>query len=388
MSDLGSSGDGTPRWIRGLYGKVSFLLLAALVACGMSAVVHQQRNAVDTSAAQPSAPPKIIRGPLTETEVTALARKLTPALVDVETEIASLGVGGAGTGILLSPNGDVLTNNHVINGATTVEIVNKGNNKRYKATVLGYDRTHDIAVVRASGASRLATAAIGDSSTVAIGDPVMALGNAGGLGGPPIKAPGKVSGLDKSISTSDELTGSTEQLSQLIQVAADIRPGDSGGPLIDADGRVVGVNTAASVSFKYQTPNGTGFAIPINDAMTIAKTILAGTSTDTVHVGPTAILGIAVTGPATRADGSAIVRPGTQPGTKVVAVAYDSPADKAGLVEGDTITGLDSTAVDSPTALTSLIGRRKPGDRVNLQWIDKAGQPRTGTATLVAGPPA
>jgi S1-C subfamily serine protease len=265
-----------PVWMRHLYRRFSFFVLATLVVTATVSALTAQQTAQEADKQQATTAPEVVRGPLTPGEVTALAKKVTPALVDVEAEIGSLGVGSAGTGIVLSPSGDVLTNNHVINGASSVEVISIENGRRYRASVLGYDRIHDIAVLRAPGVSRLPTAAIGDSATARVGDPVMAIGNAGGGGGKPSNARGTVTALNSSITTSDELSGSTEQLSGLIQVAADIRPGDSGGPLLNADGDVVGVNTAASVSFKYQTSNGTGFAIPINDAVTIARAIQAG----------------------------------------------------------------------------------------------------------------
>ncbi|MDT7655950.1 MAG: hypothetical protein QOF38_665 [Pseudonocardiales bacterium] len=380
-----------PVWMRHLYRRFSFFVLATLVVTATVSALTAQQTAQEADKQQATTAPKVVRGPLTPGEVTALAKKVTPALVDVEAEIGSLGVGSAGTGIVLSPSGDVLTNNHVINGAGSVEVISIENGRRYRASVLGYDRIHDIAVLRAPGASRLPTAAIGDSATARVGDPVMAIGNAGGGGGKPSNAPGTVTALNSSITTSDELSGSTEQLSGLIQVAADIRPGDSGGPLLNADGDVVGVNTAASVSFKYQTSNGTGFAIPINDAVTIARAIQAGTASDSVHIGPTGILGVVVIGPKTwpgAPDGLGAQPSAGQARTQVAEVAYDSPAAKAGLVPGDVIISLDGSPIDSPTTLTALIGRHHPGDRVTLQWVDKAGQRRSGTATLADGPPA
>ena len=363
---------------------VATLFLAAAVALfngGQQAgrrLVDQHGTAVIT--------PRVTKGSFTPDEVDALANKVTPSLVDVETVIEHLGAVGAGTGIVLSSSGDVLTNNHVINGATTIEVVNLGNHRRYPATVVGYDRDHDVAVLRMTDASRLDTTRIGDSDTVGIGDPVLGVGNAGGRGGKPTSAPGVVTALNESINTSDELTGSVEQLKGLIEVAADIRPGDSGGPLINARGEVVGVNTAASVGFKYSTQAGTGYAIPINDAMAIVRAIQSGVTSDEAHVGPTGMLGIAVIGPALQPDGT--ISPSTQPGAQVTNVSSDSPADAVGLTEGDLIVALDNTPVNSPNDLISVIGRHHPGDRVVLHWVDTGGTQRAATATLAEGPPA
>jgi S1-C subfamily serine protease len=318
--------------------------------------------------------------------VDRLAAKITPSLVDVETEIGNLGLGGAGSGIVIGASGEVLTNNHVINQATTVEVVTKSNQKRYPAKVVGYDRNHDVAVLQIQGPGRLFPAAIGDSTAIRIGEPILGIGNAGGAGGKPIRAPGKVNNMGRSISTSDELTGSTEQLKGLIEILADIRPGDSGGPLVNEAGQVIGVNTAASVNYKTSVPNGTGYSIPINDAMEIVRVIRSGRSTDEVHVGPTGIIGIAVAGPALGPDGH--ISPGAKPGATVTAVGNGTPGESAGLQRGDTIVSVEGTQIDSPTRLTALTGRHRPGDRMNVEWVTQAGQRRTGVVVLDDGPPA
>lgn len=330
--------------------------------------------------------PKPVRGPFTAAEVNRLASVITPSLVDVETEISNLGVGGAGSGIVVSASGEILTNNHVINQATTVEVVTKSNQKRYSARVVGYDRNHDVALLQIQNPGRLYPAAIGDSTAVRIGEPILGIGNAGGAGGKPIRAPGKINNIGRSISTSDELTGSTEQLKGLIEILADIRPGDSGGPLVNETGQVIGVNTAASVNYKTNVPNGTGYAIPINDAMQIVQTIRAGRSTDEVHVGPTGIIGIAVAGPALGPDDR--IAPGVKPGATVTAVGFGSAGEAAGLQRGDTIVAVDGTQIDSPTRLTAITGRHRPGDRMNVEWVTQNGQHRTGAVVLDDGPPA
>jgi len=270
------------------YRWFGWLLIGGLVlAC--FAAWHRAESLSDELSAQRAiaSAPKPVRGAFTALEVDRLAAKITPSLVDVETEIGNLGIGGAGSGVVLSASGEILTNNHVINQASTVEVVTKGNQKRYSARVVGYDRNHDVAVLQIQNPGRLYPAAIGDSTGVRIGEPILGIGNAGGAGGKPIRAPGKINNIGRSISTSDELTGSTEQLKGLIEILADIRPGDSGGPLVNEAGQVIGINTAASVNYKTSVPNGTGYAIPINDAMQIVTVIRSGRSTDEVHVGPT-----------------------------------------------------------------------------------------------------
>ena len=161
----------------------------------------------------------------------------------------------AGTGIVLTSTGEVLTNNHVIEGATSIKVTDIGNGKSYTATVVGYDATQDVAVLHLQGASGLTTASLGDSATVQAGDRVVALGNAEGKGGTPSVATGMVTALNQSIIASDGLSGVNEQLSGLIESNARIKPGDSGGPAGqrlrsgDRDGhrRVLGVPIPAPV---------------------------------------------------------------------------------------------------------------------------------------------
>ena len=160
----------------------------------------------------------------------AIAAKVSPALVDINSIFSYQSAQGAGTGIVLTSNGEILTNNHVIDGATKISVTDIGNGKTYNAAVVGYDSTHDIAVLQLQGASGLKTATLGDSSKAAVGESVVAIGNAGGTGGTPSNAGGSIVALNQSITASDSLDGASEQLSGLIQVNAGIQPGDSGAP--------------------------------------------------------------------------------------------------------------------------------------------------------------
>ena len=187
-----------------------------------------------------------------------IASRVDPGLVDVTSTLGYQGAKAMGTGIVLTSNGEILTNNHVINGATSVSVTDIGNGKTYKATVVGYDVSQDIAVLQLSGASGLTTATTGDSSMVKVGDSVVALGNAGGVGGTPSVAAGSVTALNQSITASDEGAATSEQLSGLIETNADIQAGDSGGSLVNSYGQVIGVDTAAS-SGSGSADGGNGF---------------------------------------------------------------------------------------------------------------------------------
>jgi S1-C subfamily serine protease len=350
---------------------------------------------------------------------TQIASRVDPALVDVTSTLGYANATAKGTGIVLTSNGEILTNNHVINGATSVSVTDIGNGKTYKATVVGYDETQDVAVLQLTGASGLTVANTGNSSSVAVGNSVVALGNAEGLGGTPSVAPGTVTGLDQSITASDEASGTSEQLSGLIETNAGIEPGDSGGPLVNGYGQIVGMDTAAMTNYQFGgtgngggnggTGNGGGFggfggsggvggtggtggstgssgnasatqgyAIPINTALSIAKQIEAGQASSVIHIGPTAFIGIGIA-PSTEQSTSGVTIAGAQQGT---------PAAAAGLVEGDVITALNGTAVSTGTQISEALIQQHPGDKITLTWTNTAGQSQTATITLGTGPAA
>jgi S1-C subfamily serine protease len=327
----------------------------------------------------------------------AIAAQVNPSIVNVNTVLGFQNRQAAGTGIVLTSEGEVLTNNHVVEGATSIQVTDVGNRRTYQATVVGYDRSHDVAVLRLRGASGLRTATIGDSGKLAVGDPVLGLGNAGGAGGTPVAAAGNVTALGQSITAADDLNGSSEQLSGLIQVDANIQSGDSGGPLVNASAQVIGVDTAASTGYQFrgrggrggQTGEAQGFAIPINQAMSIVRQIESGTATSSVHIGDTAFLGVSVSsasgpGSADGQDQSDGESPAT--GATVQQVVSDSPAQQAGLRRGDVITSVDGQDVASATALTNLMDTHHPGDRITVTWTDRAGDQHTATVVPVTGP--
>jgi S1-C subfamily serine protease len=259
----------------------------------------------------------------------------------------------------------------VIRGATGISATNVGNGQTYPADVLGYDRKSDIAVLQLRGASNLPVAPIADSSQLRVDDQVTAVGFPEGAG--LTRAPGPVRALDQSIVANDELTGSTEQLNGLIEFAADIRPGDSGGPLVDPAGQVVGLVTAASRTYAMATAGG--FAIPLNQALPISDAIRSGNGSGSVHIGPTAILGIGVNNTRNPA------------GVPVQGVLRGGPADQAGLAGGTVITAIDGTPVPDGTVLTDVLDKRRPGDTVTVNYLDAERNPQTAPVTLTAGPP-
>jgi S1-C subfamily serine protease len=305
----------------------------------------------------------------------ALARS-TPAsigsgVVVIETNLAYQNGAAAGTGIVLTRDGRILTNNHVIRGATTIKVVVPSAGRSYTAKVVGYDVADDVAVLQASGASNLKTPAL-STSTPVVGQVVTAVGNAGGTGSL-TSSRGRITGLHRSISVGDD-QGGVERLSGLIETDAGLEPGDSGGPLMSG-GKVIGMDTAASTGGygPYAAASSDGYAIPIAKATRIAKQIVSGKSSSTVHVGATAFLGVQI-------DASS--------GYDVIAaVVPGGPADSAGLSAGDVITAVGGRSVSTPTALASLLFSKHPGDHVTVTYGDGYGNAQSTTVTLGSGPP-
>ncbi|WP_375504305.1 S1C family serine protease [uncultured Jatrophihabitans sp.] len=285
----------------------------------------------------------------------------------------------AGTGMILTSDGKILTNNHVIDGATSVTVTVESTGKSYQAEVVGTDSTDDIAVLQLKNASGLTTAKVGVASDVAdvsTGDTVTGVGNAGGTG-TLTAATGKVTALDQTITATDESGANSETLDNLIQTDAAIISGDSGGPLYDSDGTIIGIDTAASSS-SATSVNGAAvasqaYAIPITDALSIVKQIESGVETSSVRIGLPAFLGVGL------ADASTA-------GAAVGSVVSGGPADDAGIAAGSTITAVGGTSVTSASSLSTAMAKLEPGKRVSVSWADAAGTSHTATVTLTTGP--
>ncbi len=316
---------------------------------------------------------------LTTAEITA---RTDPAVVDVVTTLGYQHAGAAGTGVVLTSDGEVLTNNHVVNGATSIRVTDVGNGRTYRAVVVGYDRTHDIAVLQLRGASGLTTATLGDSSAVRAGEKVVGIGNAGGRGGRPSVAAGRVTGLGQTITASDEAAATSEQLTGVIRTSAAIQPGDSGGPLVNRYGQVIGIDTAASSSQPFQSGAGQtqSFAIPVNRALSLARRIEAGQSSTTVHVGATAFLGVALSSGTGFPGGSA----GT--GVAIAGALPGSPAARAGLTSGDEIVSVGGRPVTLSSDIQAALASHHPGDTISVSWLDGSGQSHTASLVLASGP--
>jgi putative serine protease PepD len=259
-----------------------------------------------------------------------------------------------GSGFVVDTKGDVVTNAHVVDGATTIKVTFSDGTKA-TAKVLGTDTTTDLAVVRVSGvaAAKLHPLTLGDSDGVAVGDGVLAIGSPFGLS--ETLTTGIVSALDRTMTSPSGAT-----IAGAIQTDASINHGNSGGPLIDGDGKVVGVN--AQIESDSGGSDGVGFAIPSDTVRTVAAALIAG---ETV---PHPQLGVRI-------------EDGTSGGVKLAAVTAGGSAAAAGLKAGDTITAIDGTAVSDADVLASLIASHQPGDRLKVTYT-RGGASRTATATL------
>ena len=343
----------------------------------------------------------------------AVEQAVQPGLVDITSNLRYENGTAAATGMVISSSGIVLTNNHVIDASTglSARVVDTG--RRYQAKVLGYDKSDDVAVIQLVGASGLKTVPLGNSTSVKLGDGVVAIGNADGTGGATVVT-GSITGLNQTITASDQGSANgSETLHGMLQTNADIIPGDSGGPLANASGQVIGMDTAAaSGSFGDAEPN-IGFAIPINRAMSVARQIISGKGSSSVQIGLTGFMGVLVwptsqsspkaqqtlqseagaqvgTQGCLRSDQNAPV-PGTvapvSKGALVDGVLCGTPAATAGLSGGDVITAVDGQAVTSPTSLTNLMEQYRPGTKVSVSWTDTSGGRHSSSVLLIQAPP-
>jgi S1-C subfamily serine protease len=335
--------------------------------------------------------PSISPAPTTTDKAAAkIAKEVDPGLVDINTGISYQDATAAGTGMILTSNGLVLTNNHVIEAATSITVRDIATGKTYKATVLGYDVAKDVAVLKLENASGLTPVTLGNSSAVSLNEEIVGIGNAGGTGGTPSYVAGTVVAKDQSITAeSDENLSGSEKLTGLIETNAPIQPGDSGGPLVTLSGKVVGMDTAANsseggYSFGDSATTATqAYSIPINAALTVAKAIENGNATASIHIGPTAILGIEVDAANTSEPGAPT---STTTGVTVATVMANTPASNAGLVAGDVITSFDGHTVSTPAQLSGLEYSLKPGDTATITYVNSSGDQESLSFALTTGP--
>jgi len=312
------------------------------------------------------------------------AAKVSPAVVDVNTTVqtASANEQAAGSGLILDSTGDVLTNNHVVDCSINIRVTIQGRSGTYPATVVGVDPSEDLAVIHVENVSGLPSVKLANSSSLKVGDSVIAIGNALGLGGTPRVTEGFITALDQTI-TASENGSNSETLNGMIQSDAEISPGDSGGALVNTAGQVVGIITAGEATSFRTTSSSVAYAITSNTAVRIANQILAGQAGGGVLIGPVGHLGVGVE--TLDPDTAAQLGLGVTSGALVRTVQAGSPAAGAGITPNSAITAINSTAIDSAQALGDALQQFKPGDQVKVTWVTQL-TTRTATVTLVTGP--
>jgi len=315
----------------------------------------------------------------------AIAAKVDPALVDINTVVQTATSTGAasGTGMIITSSGEVLTNNHVVDQSISISVTIAGHAGSYKAHVMGVSPTADVALIQIEGVSGLPTVTLADSSSVKVGDPVVALGNALGQGGTPALTQGQITALDQTI-TAAEGSGRSETLTGMIQSDAGISPGDSGGALVNSAGQVIGMITAGEAQGFRTTVSAIGYAVNTNSALTVVNEIRAGQASADVIIGPVGYLGVQIRD----LDQQLAAQYGLSitSGPLVLAVQAGSPAEQAGMTRLSVITTIGSTSVDSAASLGNALHAYKPGANVAVTWIDQGGASHTKTLTLTTGP--
>src|SRR5580692_8887406 len=427
-----------PRPPRRRVGALSYLLVAlaagALGAGSVVALYHPASNNTSVASPQPSsgaltpakppssaAPLPSSSSPSTSAGEQAVVNKVAPGLVIINTTLQYKSEQAAATGMVINPDGLVLTNNHVVEGSTSIT-ARTANGHQYHAKVLGYDVTGDIALIQLQGASGLTTVPLGNSTSVKTGDSVVAMGNAEGQSAI-VPATGQVTALNQTITAGDQGgTITQETLHNMIQTNANIVSGDSGGPLANTAGQVIGMDTAGNDGGFAVQQNSSGYAIPINNALAVAGQISQGQASSTVTIGYPPFLGVYIgqgsdSNPQAQAaqqnsgngagggfggfggngnqncytSNQNLVAPASianvSSGTLIVGTICGGPAMAACMTAGSVITAVNGQAIGAPDSLTGVVSKFRPGTTINVTWVSPSGHRSTSSLKLSAGPP-
>ncbi|HEY2127828.1 MAG TPA: trypsin-like peptidase domain-containing protein [Streptosporangiaceae bacterium] len=383
---------------RGPRALVYVVVAVVAAAVGAGTVVALNQNSQKPNSVSSQQIPSPNRNAAGNANTSALneqsvANKVEPGVVDINSQLKFENGAAAGTGMVLSANGLVLTNNHVVDGSTSLHATLVTGGKTYRAQVLGVDPVDDVALIKLEGASGLKTVSVGDSAKVTLGTGVVAIGNAGGTGGNPTVTSGSITALNRTITASDSGSGAnSETLHGMLQTNAPISAGDSGGPLANAAGQVIGMDTAANSQSLGGAGTNQGFAIPINKALAIAKQIAGGKAGPHILIGQSGFMGIGVDSIsdaqqclANSGIGANYQVP-AKSGALICSVYPGTPAAKAGLVAGDVITTVNGQPVSSANGLTTTMRKYKPGSTVSIRYVTASQQSHTSSLTLIAGP--
>jgi S1-C subfamily serine protease len=348
----------------------------------------------------------------------AIRARIEPSIVDVTATLTYDDETASGTGFVITMSAAtghselILTNNHVIRDATSVAVTVPATGEAYPASIVGVDVTADIAVLSISPGARLPSAPLGDSAAVGVGTAVVSFGNQAGAGGSPAVAPGVISGTGRTIEADDGAAGFSETLHNMLATTAQIEPGDSGGPLASTAGTVIGVDTAAGTGGA-----ATGYAIPINTAMTAERQITARQRGQGISLGTDGFLGVIVgsstsrspvaqqqeqeqggrTGPGVTSLPTGCVP--TQDAATIPATIAPAPAGAlvdgvlcgtgaaaAGIAPGDVIIAVDGRRIGSPDSLTTTVSDYPPGTVLQISWVSMPGATRTARVRLSPAP--
>ena len=418
-------------------GALSYLLVAlvagALGAGSVVALYHPASNSSSTASPQPSSgalkPQPLPSGavpqpgtgsPGTSVGEQAIVNKVAPGLVIINTTLQYSGEQAAATGMVISSDGLVLTNNHVIEDSTSIS-ARTATGKTYTAKIVGYDPTGDVALIKLQGASGLRTVPIGNSTSIKAGDSVVAMGNAEGQNAI-VPAAGQVTALNQTITAGDQGGSITQEtLHGMIQTNANIVSGDSGGPLANSAGQVIGMDTAGNDGGFAVQQSSAGYAIPIATARAVADQIVQGQASSTVTIGYPPFMGVFI-GQGSNSDPQAqaeqqnggnsfggfggsggsgnqgcytsdrnLAAPqniaNVNSGTLILGTVCNSPAAAAGMTAGSVITAVNGQAIGSPESLTGLVSKFRPGTTISVTWVSPSGRRSVSNITLTAGPP-
>ena len=328
--------------------------------------------------AQPGAPIQPAPSTGGSLNTNAIATKVDPAIVDINTVVGS--GQAAGTGEIITSNGEILTNNHVVDRSTSIQVTIAGRSQTYTAHVIGVDPSADIALIQVDGGvSALPTVSFASSSSVKVGDPIVALGNALGQGGTPDVSQGSITALDQTI-TASEGGSKSEQLTGMLQSDATIYPGDSGGPLVNSSGQVVGMITAGDVQGFRSSASTVNYAIPSDTILSVVNQIRSGQTSSEIIYGQTGYIGVSVQN--LDANAAAQLNLNISSGALVASVVPSAPAAGAGITRYSVITSVGGTSITNIDDLGNALLAHKPGQQVSITWVNSSG---THTATVTLG---
>ncbi|GAC1671716.1 MAG: trypsin-like peptidase domain-containing protein [Candidatus Dormibacteraceae bacterium] len=313
----------------------------------------------------------------TALDISAIAAKINPAVVDINTVVGS--GRAAGTGMIITSSGEVLTNHHVVDGSSTIRVTIAGRSQAYTAHVIGVYPSADVAVIQIEGVFGLPSVSFASSSKVKVGDSVVAIGNALGQGGTPDVSQGNITALDQTI-TASASGAKAERLIGMLQTDATIYPGDSGGPLVNSSGQVVGMITAGQVQGFRTSASNINYAVASDTFLAIVNQIRSRSSNPAIIYGQVGYIGVS----AQTLDAATAAQLGlsVSSGALVRQVEAGSPADNAGIARNSVITAVGGSQVTTIDILGTAIRAHKPGEKVSISWVNQSG---THTASITLG---